>query len=516
MTGLSPFQLLEINLISAQDIAKVSRSMRTYATAWVHPERKLTTRVDTQGGTNPTWNDKFVFRVDSQFLKSDTSAIMIEIYALHWFKDIHVGTVRVLVGNLIPPQTRCHNQNHIGMRFVALQVRRPSGRPQGILNVGVTVLDSTMRSMPLYTQLSASAVGYQKLMGQYELHNHKPSGASTNHDSAMTLFRRTKSDKSSILQIKGGTILEENNDDFVFSKPNNSIINGSNLSSVVGKKGKVIYDKPLSIIDGPEATSNLSLAVKLKAQEGKAESVVSYTTSKKRDGIKKSNKKITSNASRSDIGVNQQLLRKGDFNIRSSKKAESEVGGMQDENNYKNETKTKHNWLQPTDNKKQSQDEKNNKYNHRGYPITKDFAAGSIWSESEVGPSPSEVAAAIAEDNKYRQFDDGRSSMLDDKWTIDESEGVKTKLERWRTEMPPLYDYSHTTDSSSTIFYGRKYSRRHTEGGGKFSCFSNICGLECSIVCGKGGNSSTKRTNKGTTSKNAARAPSLDSVSTYF
>jgi len=118
MSALTPHQLLELNLISAQDLAKVSKSMKTYAMAWVHPDRKLTTRVDANGGTNPTWNDKFVFRVDNRFLHSDTSAIMIEIYALHWFRDVHVGTVRVLVGNLIPP----HNQNHLGMRFVALQV----------------------------------------------------------------------------------------------------------------------------------------------------------------------------------------------------------------------------------------------------------------------------------------------------------------------------------------------------------------------------------------------------------
>ncbi|KAL9232931.1 hypothetical protein vseg_007991 [Gypsophila vaccaria] len=516
MTGLSPLQLLEINLISAQDIAKVSKSMRTYAIAWVHPDRKLTTRVDTHGGTNPTWNDKFVFRVDSQFLKSDTSAIMIEIYALHWFKDVHVGTVRVLVGNLIPPQTRSHNQNHIGMRFVALQVRRPSGRPQGILNVGVTVLDSTMRSMPLYTQLSASAVGYEKLMGQYDLHSHKHGGASTNKDSAMTQFRRTRSEKSSILQIMGDTIHEENDNDFPLSKPSNSVINGSDLNSKVGKKGKVIYDKPLSIIDGAEATSNLSLAVKLKAQEGKGDSILGYASSKKRGGVKKTNKKTTSNVSRSDIGVNP-LSKKDDFSSKLNRKTESEVGGIEDKNNDNKPIKTKHNWLQSTDNTKQTKNDKNNKYNNqRGYPVTKDFAAGSIWTESEVGPSPSEVAAAIAEDNKYRHLDDGQSSLLYDKWSAGESEGVETKLERWRTEMPPLYDYSNTTDSS-TIFYGRKHSRRHTESGGKFSCFSNICGLQCSIVCGKGGNNgSTNRTNKDTTTKHVARAPSLDSVSTYF
>ncbi|KAJ6769162.1 INGRESSION PROTEIN FIC1 [Salix koriyanagi] len=88
---LSPFQLLELNVISAQDLAKVSRKMKTYAVAWIHPDRKLSTRIDSEGRNNPTWNDKFVFRVDDRFLHGDTSAVMIEIYALHWFRDIHVG-----------------------------------------------------------------------------------------------------------------------------------------------------------------------------------------------------------------------------------------------------------------------------------------------------------------------------------------------------------------------------------------------------------------------------------------
>lgn len=101
--------------------------MKTRATAWVHPTRKLSTRVDTEGHINPNWNDKFVFRVDDEFLKIDTSAVMIEIHATSrglWKKDALVGTVRVLVGNLVPPPARRNHpsSHHIGMRFVALQV----------------------------------------------------------------------------------------------------------------------------------------------------------------------------------------------------------------------------------------------------------------------------------------------------------------------------------------------------------------------------------------------------------
>ncbi|KAG5224125.1 C2 calcium-dependent membrane targeting [Salix suchowensis] len=133
-----PFQLLEINVISGQDLAPVSKSMRTYAVVWVHPGRKLSTKIDQNGHINPQWNEKFVFRVDETFINAENSSIMIEIYAAAWLRDQ-------------PVPFKLQQQQ---MRFVALQVRRPSGRPQGILNMGVQVLDSTMRSMPLYTELN--------------------------------------------------------------------------------------------------------------------------------------------------------------------------------------------------------------------------------------------------------------------------------------------------------------------------------------------------------------------------
>lgn len=158
MAQTAAYQLLEINVISAQDLPRVAKPVRAYAVGWVHPDRKLTTQVDEEGHTNPTWNEKFVFRVDDQFLNSDNAVVMIEIYAEGWLSPVLVGTVGVLVSNLLPTNRKPKP------RFVPLQIRRPSGRPQGILNIGVTLLDSTMRSMPLYSELSSSDVGYYDLM----------------------------------------------------------------------------------------------------------------------------------------------------------------------------------------------------------------------------------------------------------------------------------------------------------------------------------------------------------------
>ncbi|KAL3724661.1 hypothetical protein ACJRO7_029775 [Eucalyptus globulus] len=151
VTILNRFHLLEVDIISAQDLAPVSRCMRTYAVVWVHPDGKLPTRVDARGRCDPTWNDRFVFRVNEEFLRCDTSAVVIEIYAVRrLFKDVCVGTVRVLVSNFFPrPSRSFRREQHAGRHVMALQVRRPSGRPQGILNVGVALLDSSTRSKPM-------------------------------------------------------------------------------------------------------------------------------------------------------------------------------------------------------------------------------------------------------------------------------------------------------------------------------------------------------------------------------
>lgn len=406
---LTPFQLLELNIISAQDLAPVSRSMRTYAVAWVHPDRKLSTRVDTQGHANPTWNDKFVFRVDDEFLRADTSAVMIEIYAVSWFRDVHVGTVRVLVGNLVPPPSRPHHpQPHLGMRFVALQVRRPSGRPQGILNIGVAVLDSSMRSMPLYTQLSTSAVGYRDLMGEGDPHHHHNNNQNQQPPNSKPELRRTRSERSDRRVAF--------DDELATSQKPASSINGSDLKTAP-PKGKVFHDKPVSILNG------------------------------------------------SDIGY--PLKPRSDLSV--SKAGTPKIG-------------------RPV----------------MGPPAKVNVTTGSVWSELEVGPSPSEIA-----EDTYNGEE--QNSMLEG-WSLEGSvEGLRSKLERWRTELPPVYDRGGEFGSfrSSVVAGGsRARARRHTDGGGGlFSCFGNVYGYECSCICGK--NTGTKKSGGG----RAHVSPSVDSRS---
>ncbi|GFP87992.1 hypothetical protein PHJA_000942900 [Phtheirospermum japonicum] len=193
-----PYQLLELNIISAQDLSPVSKNLRTYAVTWINPDRKLRTVIDQDGQTNPTWNDKFVFRVDNKLLDSETSSVMIEIYAQGWLRDAPVGSVSVLISNLIPPSVR---EERSSRRFVALQIRRPSGRPQGILNMGVSLLDNTMRSMPLFKELGASAaVGFP---GLTDVKSQKKNNPENGKKKKIQLFR-SLSDKTDLTSKQGG------------------------------------------------------------------------------------------------------------------------------------------------------------------------------------------------------------------------------------------------------------------------------------------------------------------------
>ncbi|KAF9610493.1 hypothetical protein IFM89_022522 [Coptis chinensis] len=232
--SLKPFSNFEVNIISAQDLALVLRKC---------------------------------------------VPVMIEIYAVKWFRDVRVGSVRLLVGNLLPQSTWTQPQNS-GMRFVALQVRRPSGRPQGILNIGMALLDGSMRNYPRKSGLSF------------------PSSE--------------------------------------FGEP------------------------PL----------------------------ITITT-------------------------------------------------------------------------------------------------GSMWSESDVGPAPSTIAAGTTAHDLFSLPETGGDVI--DEWDPEKNtrlRDLKSKLERWKTELPPVYDRGHHHLGSFKSKSTAGHRRRHTDNAGLLSCFGDVYGFECAISCG--------------------------------
>lgn len=129
---------IEVMIISAQDLQDVKRigKMRCYAVAHIDPEHKVSTRIDQDGGINPTWNEKLVLAADDELLSNVWAAITVEIYSYSHIRDKLVGTARILIPDLLKGGDPA-NPSDNPIQCIAVQVRRPSSRPQGILNIWV-------------------------------------------------------------------------------------------------------------------------------------------------------------------------------------------------------------------------------------------------------------------------------------------------------------------------------------------------------------------------------------------
>ncbi|EYU39778.1 hypothetical protein ABFS82_06G173800 [Erythranthe guttata] len=245
-------QLLEISLISAQDLAPVSKSMHTYGVVWIRPNKKHTTRTDNHGQRNPKWNDKCVFSLDNPPENNDAT-VTVEIYTVSWFRDVIVGMVRVRVADLITPLTRTRNKN---TRFVALQIRRPSGSPQGILNMGVALSDTAaMRSMPLSSK--------------NRFDEHKQNDDVTDLNIVLWRSLSAGDGKADDLSFpdKPGSICN-----------GSTVDNGSDLCSDVGPSASVVAAEINTTAADQETGS--SILEELTAEEAKAKGYKSVATSK--------------------------------------------------------------------------------------------------------------------------------------------------------------------------------------------------------------------------------------------
>ncbi|PWA90766.1 C2 calcium-dependent membrane targeting [Artemisia annua] len=227
-------RILEINLISAQNLkipnsAKMRR-IHTYAIAYIDPSAKLRTSLDTVGGENPTWNEKFIFRVSPHFIYGDTSAVQFEIYATGYIRDYLVGNVRFLLSS--STLTSAKTGAVIGTpAFSAVHIRRPSGRVHGVLNIAATVYESS--DFAAFSGMSA--VCFRDLIGEKENEDVAKSKRRErrmswhlSRDGSKRSERSEKSEKSS-----GGDSCEFPRCDSVeFSDGNDSTTSSSTTSSV--------------------------------------------------------------------------------------------------------------------------------------------------------------------------------------------------------------------------------------------------------------------------------------------
>ncbi|KAI5398275.1 hypothetical protein KIW84_063895, partial [Lathyrus oleraceus] len=147
-------------------------------------------------------------------------------------------------------------------------------------------------------------------------------------------------------------------------------------------------------------------------------------------------------------------------------------------------------------------------------------ANGSLCSD--VGPSPSVVAAAIAKGLYPLPLQMPRKTMnstsMFEKWPPEKENGgerLNMKMDRWRTiELPPPV-YDHLGKDNNSVEQ-KKVAKPTAKGKGKnqksrqngpFSCFGTALGCEISITCG-GGNGK-KRVGGGNNKPRAVTASEL-------
>jgi len=121
---------VELTVLSARDLKNVNwryGDLRPYAVAWVDPDIKVSTRVDQDGDTNPSWDEKLTIPVGNRPLEDAELTIEIVHEKPSELTKPLVGTARIPLSQVL---------DEVGFEEKlerTLKLKRPSGRPQGKL-----------------------------------------------------------------------------------------------------------------------------------------------------------------------------------------------------------------------------------------------------------------------------------------------------------------------------------------------------------------------------------------------
>lgn len=162
----------------------------------------------------------------------------VEIYTVSWFRDILVGTVKVFLNNILSNRSTSPSPSNQSKKFVALQIRRPSGNPQGILNMGVALIDKSKRSMPLFNEISPLSMDHRDILDR-KINAQEEDDINKKEDEVQISNRIQMWQSHSL----GYSELNDNSGDFpnqAGSICNGSIMNGSELCSDIGPSASIV------------------------------------------------------------------------------------------------------------------------------------------------------------------------------------------------------------------------------------------------------------------------------------
>ncbi|GLJ42097.1 hypothetical protein SUGI_0871710 [Cryptomeria japonica] len=124
---------VDLTLISAKDLKNVNwryGDLRPYAVVWVDPGNKISTQVDPEGDMKPSWNEKLTIPVTGPLEDAELTIEIVHEKASELTKPL-IGTARVRLTEILDEVGFDQRQER------TLKLKRPSGRPQGKLDIAV-------------------------------------------------------------------------------------------------------------------------------------------------------------------------------------------------------------------------------------------------------------------------------------------------------------------------------------------------------------------------------------------
>ncbi|KAI3854142.1 hypothetical protein MKX03_022155 [Papaver bracteatum] len=157
---------VEIRICSAQDLKNITWKhgpLQPYAVVWSDPSSKVTTKVDEYGDTCPNWDDKLTIPLSPPVINDDSYLYIDIVHSKSADDDVKkplIGSIRVSLKEIV---------DEVGMGEWAhrkLNLKRPSGRPHGKLEVEIKVPESRHRAPDSYYAPPANT-RYYSPVGSY-------------------------------------------------------------------------------------------------------------------------------------------------------------------------------------------------------------------------------------------------------------------------------------------------------------------------------------------------------------
>lgn len=138
------FDLVEITLVSAKHLKNVNwrhGDLKPYAVVYLEPERRAATKPDDSGSTRPIWNEVLSLPLPPTPLDDPSLILTLDVFHSKPSETPKplVGTARCPLKDLLTEPAAAIDGPPSPIK--TLELRRPSGRPQGKIRIKLAIKD---------------------------------------------------------------------------------------------------------------------------------------------------------------------------------------------------------------------------------------------------------------------------------------------------------------------------------------------------------------------------------------